>query len=157
MSPSRRKQSGILDDLLRHLKTAPAWEGPLVVGIVFAVLRWVIPFALKIGTDNEGKQAMTNVLATFSAGIATYAVGVVLFVWVFAEILKRIGRTENTAEVEHCKNGDPISNPTGTAEAVCPKCGAAMVIRTAKKGSRAGSQFLGCRHFPACNGTREIT
>ena len=35
----------------------------------------------------------------------------------------------------------------------CPKCGASMVIRTARKGDKAGQQFWGCTAFPKCRGT----
>lgn len=34
----------------------------------------------------------------------------------------------------------------------CPKCGAPMVLRTAKRGRNAGKSFLGCRNFPKCRG-----
>jgi restriction system protein len=46
--------------------------------------------------------------------------------------------------------------PTSAAETTprCPTCAAAMVRRTAKKGSNAGSQFWGCSTYPACRGTR---
>lgn len=44
--------------------------------------------------------------------------------------------------------------PPSTAPA-CPQCGSAMVIRTAKKGQKAGEQFYGCTRYPACRGTRE--
>ena len=37
---------------------------------------------------------------------------------------------------------------------VCPKCGSAMVLRTARKGQNAGSQFYGCSRYPQCRGTR---
>ncbi|MBM9520551.1 restriction endonuclease [Desulforhopalus vacuolatus] len=33
---------------------------------------------------------------------------------------------------------------------VCPKCGAKMVLRTAKKGKHAGEKFWGCSKFPQC-------
>ena len=33
---------------------------------------------------------------------------------------------------------------------VCPKCGGALVLRTAKSGANAGSQFYGCSKYPAC-------
>ncbi|NMM38590.1 MAG: NERD domain-containing protein [Glaciimonas sp.] len=32
----------------------------------------------------------------------------------------------------------------------CPKCGSALVLRTAKKGHNVGAQFYGCSKFPAC-------
>ena len=43
--------------------------------------------------------------------------------------------------------------PTGGAPN-CPKCGAPMVRRIAKRGRRAGGQFWGCSRFPGCRGTR---
>jgi restriction system protein len=35
----------------------------------------------------------------------------------------------------------------------CPRCGAAMVLRTSRKD---GSQFWGCPKYPACRGTRQV-
>ncbi|MBI4179249.1 four helix bundle protein [bacterium] len=37
---------------------------------------------------------------------------------------------------------------------VCPSCGKIMVLRTARKGKHAGSQFWGCTAYPDCKGTR---
>ena len=37
---------------------------------------------------------------------------------------------------------------TGTA--CCPKCGSAMLIRTARRGRHSGKKFLGCSKYPAC-------
>jgi len=37
---------------------------------------------------------------------------------------------------------------------LCPKCALRMVLRTARKGSNAGSDFWGCPRFPDCSGTR---
>jgi len=44
---------------------------------------------------------------------------------------------------------------TSTAPA-CPKCGSPMVLRTAKRGPNAGSQFYGCQKYPACRGIRNV-
>jgi hypothetical protein len=38
----------------------------------------------------------------------------------------------------------------------CPRCESEMVIRTASKGTRAGSQFWGCLGYPGCSFTMEI-
>ncbi|MDJ0779150.1 MAG: NERD domain-containing protein [Gammaproteobacteria bacterium] len=37
---------------------------------------------------------------------------------------------------------------------VCPKCGSNLVERTARKGSNAGSKFLGCENYPKCRFTK---
>ena len=36
----------------------------------------------------------------------------------------------------------------------CPKCANALVLRTVKSGTKAGSQFYGCSTFPKCRFTR---
>jgi restriction system protein len=40
---------------------------------------------------------------------------------------------------------------------VCPKCGSALIERTARKGPNAGAKFLGCTGYPRCRYTREAT
>ena len=37
----------------------------------------------------------------------------------------------------------------------CPKCESQMVVRTAKRGAKAGQQFWGCPNYPRCDGTLE--
>ncbi len=39
---------------------------------------------------------------------------------------------------------------------VCPKCGSNLVERTAKKGPKAGSKFLGCENYPRCRFTKNV-
>ncbi len=36
----------------------------------------------------------------------------------------------------------------------CPRCGAAMQLRTARQGAHAGRNFWGCSTYPKCRGTR---
>lgn len=36
----------------------------------------------------------------------------------------------------------------------CPKCGAQLVLRTARKGENAGGSFYGCSGYPKCRYTR---
>lgn len=41
-----------------------------------------------------------------------------------------------------------------TASPDCPRCGASMQLRTARKGANTGSNFWGCSTYPKCRGTR---
>lgn len=38
----------------------------------------------------------------------------------------------------------------------CPRCGAGMVLRRARRGAAAGGDFWGCGRFPECRGSRGI-
>ena len=38
----------------------------------------------------------------------------------------------------------------------CPRCGSEMVLRTARHGQRAGSNFWGCSSYPRCKGTLPV-
>lgn len=58
-----------------------------------------------------------------------------------------------TAAPEPAANAaQQVSSPQTLTVPVCPKCGSAMILRTAKKGANAGSQFWGCRRYPECRG-----
>lgn len=49
------------------------------------------------------------------------------------------------------------SNKAGLADVPrCPSCRGAMILRRARRGSRAGKEFWGCLDFPKCRGTRPI-
>lgn len=43
----------------------------------------------------------------------------------------------------------PVYNP------LCPTCSGGMVMRKASKGRFAGQNFMGCKRFPKCRGTRK--
>lgn len=55
----------------------------------------------------------------------------------------------------------PVPVPSSSAEQparvpVCGKCGASLVVRTAKKGQHAGQQFWACPNFPSCRYTQPM-
>ena len=52
--------------------------------------------------------------------------------------------------------GNNTSKPESNVnvnERICPKCGATLVLRTAKKGNNVGERFWGCSRFPQCHYT----
>ncbi|MBD5506658.1 MAG: hypothetical protein HDR05_00980 [Lachnospiraceae bacterium] len=52
--------------------------------------------------------------------------------------------------VENAPQEPPINQNNNR---ICPRCGAELVLRTAKKGEHAGEQFYGCSRFPKCRYT----
>jgi len=59
---------------------------------------------------------------------------------------------------ERQKQVDPTDPPdrTDRSDKSCPACGKPMVLRTARKGPNAGSQFLGCSGYPECKMTLPV-
>ena len=59
---------------------------------------------------------------------------------------------KNTEEIPALPVPEPAPAPIQESEPAktCPRCGAALVLRTAKKGENAGKQFYGCSAFPKC-------
>lgn len=43
-----------------------------------------------------------------------------------------------------------VAKEEQSSKHICPRCGAELVLRTAKKGEHAGEQFYGCSRFPKC-------
>lgn len=46
-----------------------------------------------------------------------------------------------------------MTQATAAAQPECPRCGAAMALRTARQGENVGNRFWGCSTFPKCRGT----
>ncbi len=63
------------------------------------------------------------------------------------ECLKRL----NFGEDQHIENIE-----INKSHPLCPRCGKAMILRAATRGSRAGSNFWGCPSFPRCGATKSI-
>ena len=66
------------------------------------------------------------------------------------EVRRRLGSAPSD-RTDRLDQTDPTDNPP-----TCPTCGGAMVVRTARTGGSAGSQFWGCSGYPQCRGTRPL-
>lgn len=72
--------------------------------------------------------------------------------------LQKLKHIENLKENHRQKPtvGAPIADAEVTPEKICPKCGSKLIIRTAKKGTKAGEKFWGCSSYPNCKYTENI-
>jgi len=43
-----------------------------------------------------------------------------------------------------------------SSDTICPKCGAELILRTARKGPNAGKQFFVCSRYPSCRYVRDM-
>lgn len=66
-----------------------------------------------------------------------------------------LARDAGPAEGPPVMQVSPVPSPTNrNVEPSCPICSAPMALRTARRGSAAGSRFWGCTRFPGCKGVR---
>ena len=71
--------------------------------------------------------------------------------------LLREAPRELTSRDPPAAQAPPTTARTAAESPKCPTCGAAMVLRRAAKGARAGQSFWGCATFPNCRGTRALS
>jgi len=111
------------------------------------------------------EKAQAGILATtttFTSEARRFAAGKPIELVDGPELLRLVRSVqEETAREtsERTRKEEPGSLQGGDGEAagrVCPSCGSAMVLRTARKGVNAGNQFWGCSAFPKCRQTAEI-
>jgi four helix bundle suffix protein len=64
----------------------------------------------------------------------------------------------HAARLENRRNQDLTdpSDQTDRSDEPCPACGKPMILRTARKGPNAGSQFWGCSGYPECRVTLPV-
>lgn len=92
---ARRNQSerSSVDELFDLLLVVPAWVGPILAAVVFAVMRWVIPPLLAADSGSEFSRSGLRVIAQVMHGFAPWAGGLTLLVWIAAEIKKWMNRS----------------------------------------------------------------
>ena len=115
---------------------------------VFIVLRWMIP------AMNRGNR-IGEVLAQVSVKIAPVVAGFLFFLAILSAIVA--WRRRPLVDSQRGFKSSRVLPSLAAAAPVCPQCGAQMVLRTAKRGARAGESFWGCSTYPRCNGTRPVS
>ena len=61
---------------------------------------------------------------------------------------------ENTIQERTEPEKISSENKQESPKSECPKCGSELLLRKAKKGPKAGSEFYGCSSFPKCRHTQ---
>jgi restriction system protein len=72
------------------------------------------------------------------------------------DFIQEGGYSEQLAAARVAERQKQRQQPAAPAAPACPQCAQPMVLRTARKGPHAGSQFWGCSAYPACKGTRQL-
>ena len=112
----------------------------------------VRPLVFFCGECEIKTPAPPNVL---TRGLCTYIKSfrdVVLTPGQVDDIFARLSAAKATPAASHSLHVAALRERHGGD--ACPKCGAALVPRTARKGPSAGGRFFGCSAFPRCRYTR---
>ena len=98
---------------------------------------------------HNADQVVIAALGGFTPDAARFASGKPIELIDGAALLAMIRAVQGATNTA---SSDQSPLPTPAAEVPsCPKCGTTMVRRNNR---RDGTQFWGCRQFPACRGTR---
>jgi four helix bundle suffix protein len=65
-------------------------------------------------------------------------------------------RSDRSGQLDRSDQSHQTDKKNNIQPPCCPRCGGAMVLRTANKGPLAGSQFWGCAKYPDCKGVVPI-
>lgn len=106
-------------------------EMPTNVTHTFDCIRYIKSKKLILLTDEQ----VTEIILTIDSGR-----------------LERSFKT-NKDHIAHVKEIVKLKTDVKT----CPKCGSAMILRTAKQGQQLGNKFWGCSSFPKCKTIVNIT
>lgn len=144
----RGRRQNLFEDMFELTAKLPWWVGVvLALGFYFglhhvAVTEIVAPTGTKDMAAVAGKQ-LFKTLAMFGQYVLPAA-------FLFGALGSVLSRNKRDAPP---KAADTVA-PSPNDVPVCPQCGAAMVLRTAREGTNAGSSFWGCPQYPKCRGTR---
>lgn len=143
-----RRKSGILEDLMEIAAHLPWQVGVGLAVVAYFVLHYFAtqtplttnPAELKAIGKTLG-DSMVHGVWTMMAGVLQYVVPLAFLIGAGVSAVRSRRRKDS-------------SGSAGSESPACPKCGSAMVRRTAKSGSNAGNDFWGCAKYPTCRGIR---
>ncbi|MGO8931180.1 MAG: restriction endonuclease [Limisphaerales bacterium] len=117
---------------------------------VFSVGRPVLQQMFGIVTAEGADEAIIVTSGQFTDEARAFARGKPMQLVDGPSLLELV--TSVQAGRENVSKAEPDPVPASVAPR-CPRCGKEMILRTARRGSQAGSTFWGCPSFPACKGT----
>ena len=118
----------------------------------YAAVRKIWDSAPDVLTDEEVNRLYEELIILTSVDEAVKAAHI-------RSIQNRFQQEPQTAVTGEQKEKAKESDPAEKREdqpLFCPRCGKELVLRTAKKGSRAGEQFYGCSGYPNCRFTKTL-
>jgi restriction system protein len=117
---------------------------------VFSVGRPVLQQMFGIMTAERADEAIIVTSGRFTNEAREFANGKPIQLLDGPNLLELVKSVKAGREIGSNLVPEPAQAP---ASPRCPQCGMEMLLRTARRGTRAGSKFWGCTSYPACKGT----
>lgn len=107
-----------------------------------------------IMTAEHANEAIVVTSGHFTREARAFAVGKPIRLVDGPQLLALVQKVQSQSSDAKPKTApETVASSTPT----CPLCGKPMVIRTARRGAKAGNQFWGCAGYPGCQGTLSIS
>jgi restriction system protein len=117
---------------------------------VFSVGRPVLQQMFGIMTAEGADEAIIVTSGRFTGEAREFANGKSIQLLDGSNLLELVKSVQVGREIGSNVVPEPAQAPISPR---CPQCGMAILLRTARRGTRAGSKFWGCTSYPACKGT----
>ncbi len=146
-----RKRKSTAEDVVELVSRLHWGAGVTLAILSYVILHWYVGQGITAATEieNISRNFLQTILHVF-AQIGQY-IFPLLFLFGAVMSLLKSKKQKNVSQDRKVANETPqVDN---NANPICPKCGAEMIHRVAKKGSNAGNSFWGCSSFPKCRST----
>jgi len=127
------------ESIFEMLTEVPWWVGVITAGLLYGLLRYLIPALVDDGSMLGFLDELPRMFALPVAALALLASAI-------SAVRSLIARTRGGSQ------GSVVSSGSGP----CPRCGSDLVLRRAGRGKNAGSNFWGCSSFPKCRYTEDV-
>lgn len=149
----KRGSDSVIVEIATAFRELPLIAALVAAPVSFLLLGWALP-AFAAATAPAGSPTGLVVVAV-AKGLGPLIGGLlaagILIAGVGGAIERRVaGRRGGGVAAASGRTGRPAAGPR------CPTCGSEMRLRTARRGSSAGSSFWGCSTYPACRATLPV-
>ena len=119
---------------------------------VYSVGAPVVREMFGLMTAERADEVIVVTSGSFTGGARAFAAGKPIQLVDGPQLLALIRSVQTSPETSTATDAHEAAPSTVPS---CPICQKPMVLRIARRGSNAGSQFWGCPAYPSCKGTRD--
>lgn len=150
---ARRGKSSPAEAFIEIASKLPWWLSLVFAGVSYLTLHAFTSQPLKPITPGHVADGMIPVVLK---GLASAGQYILPILFGFAAIFSFFKGAKSDAKLPSMSASKPLKPKSASSTPACPVCSSPMVMRSAKKGSNAGSAFWGCSNYPRCKGTRAV-